>query len=58
MNNYPVQSRLPSMASAEIPHDRQPFHKASTAMGAVGPLDKDAWHTEAMWGAEDQETGK
>jgi hypothetical protein len=36
MNNSSVESRLPPTASAEMPHDRQPFHKPSTAMGAAG----------------------
>jgi hypothetical protein len=36
MDNYTLQSRLPPTASAEMPHDRQPFYKPSTAMGAAG----------------------
>ena len=33
MNNHQVQGRSPSTGSADMPHDRQPFHKPHTALG-------------------------
>jgi hypothetical protein len=36
MDNYTLQSRLPPTASAEMPHNRQPFHKPATTLGAAG----------------------
>jgi hypothetical protein len=36
MNGHPVQYRLPPRVSAERPHNRQPFHKPYTTLGAAG----------------------
>jgi hypothetical protein len=36
MDNYSVQSRLLPATRAEMPHDRQPFHKPHTALSATG----------------------
>ena len=33
MNNHQVQCRPPATGSADMPRDRQPFHKPHTALG-------------------------
>jgi hypothetical protein len=33
MNNHQVQGRSPATGSADMPHDRQSFHRAHTTLG-------------------------
>ena len=35
MNNHQVHGRAPPTRNADMPHDRQPFHKPHTALGVA-----------------------